>query len=198
MAILSDPTGANQAQVNSSGQLYTTWTTRQRTGVYIGHSGLLSVSATAHGATAGFLWLINPIGNTKLAALRRIELDQMGVAAAAAITRLTAERITFTGSFTGGQITPSKTDTTQPGNTALLCTNTTGLAVTAGAVMYGFLTMGIITAAGVAEPVISSWDPNEDGEPVIRPGEGVVIRQPDAGVATDPRRAVVNLAWEEW
>lgn len=46
--------------------------------------------------------------------------------------------------------------------------------------------------------MINSWDPKEDGQVLLRPGQGVVLYQQDAGASGDPRRVMVNYAWEEW
>lgn len=198
MAIIQAGDSANLLSINSQKQALVSMSTRSRSGVYIGSSGLLSVQAAAQAATAGLLWLLNPLGSTKLCAIRRIEVDGMGTSIAAAITRFTAEKITFTGVSSGATVPPTKVDSTQANPSAIITTANTGLTITPVSVMYSYFLMSVITAVGVAEPVISSWDPNEEGMPILRPGEGMVIRQPDAGVATDPRKATVNFAWEEF
>lgn len=198
MAVIQGGSSADLAGVNANKQLLVSDSTRNRSGVYIATSGLLTMLAAAHAATAGFVWLLNPLTSTKLVAVRRVEVDSMGIAAAAAITRITAERISFTGTPTGAAIASGKVDSNYVAPSALFTAANTGLTITAGATLYGWMAMAVITAAGVAEPVLGEWEPAESAMPILRPGEGLVLRQADAGAATDPRRAVVNLAWEEW
>lgn len=198
MAIIQSGADTNLMSVNSSKQALVTLTTRSRSGVYVASSGLLSVLASAQGATAGLFWVINPIGSAKIIAIRRLDVDCVSVAAAAAVTRVTAERFTFTGTSSGAQVTPCKIDSNHSTAVGLALTASTGLTITAGATAYSFFLMGVITAAGVAEPVITSWEPLEESMIVLRAGEGLVVRQPDAGVASDPRKLVTNIVWEEY
>jgi hypothetical protein len=39
---------------------------------------------------------------------------------------------------------------------------------------------------------------DEDSLARLLPGEGIVVRQPDGGIASDPRKAVVMAEWEEF
>lgn len=198
MAVIQSGASTDLVSVNAQKQLLVTPSARVRTGVYLGNSGLLSVQVAAHAATAGFVWLINPVGSARIVSLRRAEVDSMGVAASASIARLQVERMTFTGVSTGAVVASGKIDSTYPNPVAILTSASTGMVITAGPILYSWLMMAVITAAGVSEPVLGEWEPSEDGQPVLRAGEGLVFRQPDAGVATDPRRLVINIAWEEY
>ena len=170
------------------------------TAKFTASSGNLTILAAAHAATAGFFWLINPIGNPKNVKLRRVEFESAPTAATVFVTspRVTVERMTFTGTASGAQITPSKVKSSMANPTGLLLTANTGLTIIAGAVAYTFLVTAILTAVGVSNPSMLEWEPPEEGMKDLASGEGIVIRQADAGSASDTRKAVVNLAWEEY
>ena len=108
------------------------------------------------------------------------------------------ERVTFTGTPSGAAITPAKRDSTDATNTATLNTASTGLTLTAGAVIESFVVGSILTAVGAVSVPEEMWQPkDDDGLIVLRQNEGVVIRQPDAGTAADTRKIVMTLSWEE-
>src|SRR5256712_1722627 len=106
-------------------------------GLYYVESGNQTVLASAHAATAGFFWLINPVGSTVIVYLRAIGFVWSGTAVTAFPTspRVTVERVTFTGTASGATLTPAKRATTDATNTATLRTASTGLTLTAGAVI---------------------------------------------------------------
>src|SRR5262245_37016520 len=175
---------------------------RTTRGIYYSSSGVVAIVASAHGATAGFWWLTNPVGSGIKAIVRRLTFEHSAIAAAAANTRVTVERMTFTGTTSGGQITVIQRLSSDPVAVCIPLSATTGLTpatVNSNAVGYTTWSPPVITAAGVLTPVEDTWWPlNEDSLPIILPGEGLVVRQPDAGVASDPRKMVVSCEWEEY
>jgi hypothetical protein len=164
------------------------------------HSGNLVIVASAHGATAGFFWLINPVGNSKEFKLRKIYFRCAPTTALVCVTapRVTVERITFTGTASGAQLTPAKVETSEPNATGLVITASTGLTPVAGAVICGFIVSSVLTAVGVGVSYEQSLIFSQDGEIILAPGEGIVIRQADAGTASDTRKVLVNITWEEY
>lgn len=174
---------------------------RSRLGIYYGSSGILSIQAAAHAATAGFWWLINPVGSAVKVALRRIIFEHSAAALAAANTRVTLERITFTGTASA-VITPLKRDSNDAANVGLALSASTGItpaSVSSNAAIYTSWSPPVITAAGVLTPVQDAFHLyDEDEQGILAAGEGFVVRQPDAGVTTDPRRLVVSVIWEEF
>lgn len=72
MRALSKTVGANTVYQ----QVVTTASARTRVGLYRGESGLLSVTSSADTATAGKLWLLNPVGSTTAVA---IEVAQVSI-----------------------------------------------------------------------------------------------------------------------
>jgi len=199
--VVGDPTtAANVAKVTTAGELLTTDTNRVKQSVGVAHSGRLTVTVAADAATAGRLWLINPVGSAVLLELRRVEMSSAPIAVTAFVTspRITCERVTFTGTATGAQITPAVRDTTESALVGSLRTASTGLTLTAGAVAYGFMVVPILTGVGAAVPQFQEWEPAEAGRLVLRAGQGVVIRQADAGTTADTRVFQINLAWAEY
>ena len=173
---------------------------RVETGVYICQTGAHVVLASAHSATAGFWWLINPTGSSVLVALRRVEfMSQLGSALATPTSpRINIERMTFTGTASGAQITAAKRDTNDATAVATLRTASTGLTPTAGAGVFSFLPTAGATAVGYTAATAGDWVPDEDGQVVLAAGEGIVCRQADNGTTSDTRRFVTNIAWMEF
>ncbi len=167
---------------------------------YVVHSGNLVVQAAAHAATAGFFWIINPVGNSKYAHIRKIYFRCAPTTALVCLTapRVTIERVTFTGTASGAQLTPAKVEASEPNFTMLTLTASTGLTLTAGAVICGFIVTSILTAVGVGVAIQQEIVFSEDGEIVLAPGEGIVCRQPDAGTTADTRKVIMNIAWDEY
>lgn len=197
MAIIQGNSG-NIAGVNSKGQLLVSGYEEERIGAYIGHSGLIAALATAHAALMGFMWLLNPTNSAHRLRVRRIELSSTSAAVATASTRVTAERMSFTGTHQGALLPIARVDNAMPAPLGILTTSTTGITPVAGAPLYGFQLAVVVTAVGTLVPNLLEYEPqNQGGYPILAPGEGVVLRQADAGVTSDPRRLTINLAWEE-
>jgi hypothetical protein len=171
-------------------------------GLYYFESGRLTIQAAAHGATVGFFWLINPVGSTVLVVLKKLIVSSSptAVTAFASAPRITAERVTFTGSASGAQITPAKRDSNDAAATATLRTASTGLTLTAGAIIGDYTVPAVLTAVGIAVPIdqiLYEAKGDEDDLLVLRAGEGLVLRQPDAGSTSDTRLLTATGGWEE-
>lgn len=146
------------------------------------HSGLLAGAASADGATAGRFWILNHVGSNLLLVVKKIVfISPVPIAAATAATRVTAERMTFTGAPSGAQGTPSADDSLYaiPGSGVSVRTASTGITPAAGAIICAGVCGVNVSAAGVAAgaPVV----PLYDGSINFRPGEGLVCRQADNG-----------------
>lgn len=166
---------------------------------YAGTSGRLIVQASAHGNTAGFLWLLNPVGSAKVIKIRRVSFQSVPTAISvfASTPRITVERMTFTGTCTASVITAGKRLTADANPTGLLVAATTGTTPASGATLHAFTVPPILTAVGVAVPVEQEWEPPAEDEIELVAGEGLVIRQPDAGTTSDTRLVTVNIDWKE-
>lgn len=174
---------------------------RNRTGVYLGNTGAHTVLAAAHGALAGFWYLVNPVASGILLALRRIEFaSQMGsVLAAPTSPRLTLKKFTTTTNPTAAPTPPVKVKTSMANSVGVLVTAATSMTMTVlGGQIFSFFPTASATAVGYAPPGASDWNPAEEGMPVLEPGERFLFQQSDAGTASDTRRFVSNLAWEEY
>jgi hypothetical protein len=195
---------ANQrgpAMIDEYGRLRVIQNRPKLLGGYKFESGRQTVLAAAHAATAGFFWLINPVGSSVVCYIKKLFATSVptAVTAFASSPRITVERVTFTGTASGATITPAKRDSTDAANTCTVRTASTGLTLTAGAIIADFTVPAVLTAVGIAVPV-DQWfyDAGDDDDYIVlRAGEGIVVRQADAGTASDTRLLLVFGAWEE-
>ena len=170
-------------------------------GAYKFESGILSVAASASGSTGGLFWLINPVGSSVVAYVKKLMMTGWPTAASAFTTspRITVERMTFTGAPSGAQITPAKRDSTDAANVCSVRTASTGLTITAGSICGDFSIPAVLTAVGIHCPVDQYlYDSTDDDDYIVlRAGEGLVCRQADAGSSSDTRKFAVYGSWEE-
>lgn len=197
--------------VSADGDVTRVWTTRggrqrvyasgrRRLGVYY-TTFTSTVTAAADGALVGRGWLVNNTGSTVFGAFRQVMFtvtSTTGLLTPTAPT-FTVERITFTGTPSGAQLTPCKRDSTDATNTLTWRTASTGMTITAGAALAGLQVGGSLLATNMMSPM-QYWPlfQDEDGYITLRAGEGVVIRQATAGTAADTRAANFEVAWEEF
>lgn len=172
---------------------------RTRSGVYYGSPAIITVQASAHGAGAGFFWLINPVGSTVVVAVRRMRFaSQHGTALATPTSpRIVAELFTFTGTASGATVTLAKRRTSDAAATASLRTANTGMTQTAGAIICSWLPVAALTAVGTATPAFDEWAPPLEDQCVLGAGEGLRFYQPDAGTASDTRRMDIDFIIDE-
>lgn len=174
--------------------------------VYCATFGLQTVLASAHAATAGFGWLINPIGSPRSVLVQGISFtSQLGsVLAAPTSPRIRVERVTFTGTASGATVALAKTRSSDPSPSSSVRTASTGLSLSAGDCLTEFLPSASATAVGYAPASVQVWPVTpvlyQSGLgftlPVrvyLAPGEGLVIRQADNGTASDTRKFVVGM-----
>lgn len=175
--------------------------TREMVGSYIAHSGVNVVLATAQTFPTAFWYLINPVGNTNKIALTGIEvISQLGSALAAPTSpRLLVSTFTFTGTPSGAQVTPGKLDSTYPATTASFRTASTGMTITKTADLLCAFPISSATAVGYTAPMMDEWfEDKESNQIILRPGEGIAFWQADAGTASDTRRIVNTIKWDEF
>ena len=173
------------------------WT---RSGAYRAVSSSYAILSAAHAATAGFWWLINPVGSAVTVDLTGIHFASFitGGSARTASPRLTLERVTFTGTASGTPRPISEKRETEPAATAVFLDASTGLTLTAGAAITAWLPlqMQTNTIQRAQHTHLNSVRWRDDEGPILVAGEGIVFRQADAGDATDGLRSV--LAVPEW
>lgn len=182
--------------------LYGPISRRSKLGVYHYAPALQSVVQTAQdGIATGFLWLVNPTGASVDVVLKRLAVMFNGTVAANTSARLLLSRFTYTGTPSGATVAPAKRKTADAGNVGVLYTASTGMTVTLVATVFPFMIPALISASGVFPTVAQRFpdveDPFEDDDLVLVPGEGVVLWQADAGIASDTRRFTVGLLTEE-
>lgn len=170
-------------------------------GAYKFESGRQRILAAAHAATAGFFWIINPVSSGVICVIKKIIATATPTAATAFVSspRVTVERVTFTGTPSGAQITVGKRDSTDAAQVCTVRTASTGLTLTAGAIMGDFTVPAVLTAVGVNAPIEQYlYDATDDDDYIIlRAGEGLVFRQADAGTASDTRDIMIQGSYEE-
>jgi hypothetical protein len=169
-------------------------------GRYYGDPGVMVVGASADAATVGRWYLLNQVGATVVVAVRRVEFaSQHGsVLATPTSPRFGVRTFTFTGTATGTAIAAAKQDTTAPSPSALFSLAKTGATLTDVAVAKTFLPVAALTAVGAAPPNQEDWVPSAAFPLYLRAGEGVCLTQLDAGTASDTRRVISSIAWDEF
>lgn len=175
--------------------------TRDTLGSYVAHTGVNLVQATAQTFPAAFFWFINPVGNANKIAITAVEvISQLGSALAAPTSpRLLWALFTFTGTASGASITAAKLDSTYPAPTGSIRTASTGLTITKVADSICSLPIASATAVGYSPPQMDEWfEDQERNQIVLRAGEGIAMYQPDAGTASDTRRIITTIKWDEF
>lgn len=174
-------------------------------GVYRAATAQLAVLAAAtNGTTTGLLWAHVPTAVTnKKVRLRRCYLTSQNNGITTAMStapRIRMDRMTFTGTASGAQITAAKNDSGYPSPVFDLRTAVTGLTPSLVAQLGTAAVMGSVTAAGAYSPAVIDMFPaasEEDEWNVFAPGEGFVLYQDTAGTASDQRLVNVVMLWDE-
>ena len=163
---------------------------------------LQSVQASAQDATAtGFFWFQVPAANAWDVAIRKCVLKfATGNTLTLTFPRIVLARFTFTGTPSGATVTAAKRKSAEA-PTADLRTAVTGMTVTLAATVATFLVPQMHAVGQAFQPPVQKWpedhDSFEDDDVILAPSEGVLLYQPDAGTASDPRRFTVDLRVEE-
>lgn len=156
-------------------------------------TGQLTVLQNAHAATAGFLWLVNAGGSSRVLVTRIAFVAQCGTALlAAAPTGISVERMTFTGTPSGATVASCARVSTEAVANLSMRTAITGMTPTAGAVLISFIASAALTAAGATASGGAVWEGSSPLE--LATGQGLVVRQSTAGVLLDTR--VVSLTFQ--
>lgn len=177
---------------------------RDYLGAYLYHSGNFTIQAAAqNGTSTGFLWLINPIGNTNKVSLSRLRYIHQLTTNLALTTapRVVTQLFTFTGTASGAATTPGKMNSAYPAATGSLRTAMTGLTITLGAIIDASLPLVTAGTAGwtfTAPSIDDNIANSEMSDIVLSAGEGTVTYQADAGTAADTRRLICDIATTEW
>jgi hypothetical protein len=164
-----------------------------------------AIPAAVHtGTTTGFLFLINPLTSTVKIAIDRMTFKHnfsTTLAVDLIAPLINVNRITFTGTLSATTTTPARRKTADAAAQGLIATASTGLTVTLGAAVFGFVgnTMDLVTGGGGHwSAQTDEWNPSEeDDELVLVAGEGLVVWSTFA-VTTANRKLLINGAWFEY
>lgn len=165
-----------------------------------------TVQATAqNGTTTGFVWIFNPSTGPNIVKIEKLKYLTQFEAALSAPTapRLAAARFTYVGTPTGASGVATQYDTTAPLKTLEIRTAYTGMTVTLNPAgpFWSALPISSFGTAGWAfsVPALEVFEPNRLGlDFILRPGEGIVMYQPDAGTTADTRRLITEVCWGEY
>jgi hypothetical protein len=185
-------------------------TVRKLQGLY--HLGGMSPKALAqnaeNGTSTGTAWFQVPTAASINARLRRIEFFWSCITEVdlLVVPRVVMQRFTFTGTASGGLIGAGKNKTTDDANVATWRSATTGMTVSLVSNAFAFQvippTLGVTTAVGMfygRSKWVHEYNPvREEGFIDLVPGEGLVIYQIDAGVASDGRTYAFSARWDEY
>jgi hypothetical protein len=171
-------------------------------GTYYLHSGNLTVLAAAHGATVGFIYFYNPVASGKIVRIVRLKIITGMTTALATPTapRITVERGTFTGNPSGAVIPVAKGDSTDVANVAYISAASTGATngalIPVGGKIVDANSTGTVNTNTSETLILPEGEDTRDL--ILRPGEYLVVRQADAGTASDTRKAVIDVIFEEY
>lgn len=171
---------------------------------YFFGSGALVVAAAADSANVGRVYLFNDADSAVLIALTRVTFySQLGSALATPTSpRFSLKRFTATGTAPSGtEITGAKQDTTLPDKNAgwSVRTTTTNMGtITEGAELMSFMPIAGATAVAYTPASMGLWVPEPNEAVILRAGEGVMVKQADAGTTSDTRRVIVNFQVDEF
>lgn len=166
-------------------------------GLYFFDSGELAIRTSAHSALDGFFWLLNPLAGTLRIRSMTFQSQAATKTEAAAATRISLERMTFTGTPTGSIYEICKGNSTMPVPAFQIVQSSSGIIPQAGPRWMSFFCFIVMTGGGGAAPFMHFWFSPNGRNIELLPGEGVVCRQADAGVTNETRVCSVGMLVEE-
>ena len=170
-------------------------------GAYLVGGNKINVTVAADSANTGSQYLLNPVGSGKNMAIKRAHISGgAGALSAALLTspNFQLQRFAFTGTPSAASQPIVKQDTTMPDSVANLRNAATGITVTGGATFYNYQLAQVLSPIGQYSPPIAALDLNADSQIILRPGEGIMVRQASVGSLADMRYLQVDWAWEEF
>lgn len=167
-------------------------------------TGSLVVGASADAAQTGRVYIENEVGSGILLAVTTARFHSQHASALVTATapRIALRTFTFTqsGSPSGAALVGVKQDSTLPNKSALWEARTakTNMTVTEVGDLAVFYPVVALTAVGACAPISDIWRPEPDRPLILRPGEGLMVKQVDAGTASDTRLVGFSFELEEW
>lgn len=171
-------------------------------GTYYLHSGNLTVVATAHAATVGFIYMYNPVASGKIVrcVLAKVISSMTTALATPTAPRITLERGTFTGTPSGAVIPVAKGDSVDVSNVLYISLASTGATNGTPIPIGGKLVDANATITGNTPSTESILLPvaEDISDLVLRAGEYLLVRQADNGTTSDTRKATFDMIFEEY
>lgn len=172
-------------------------------GLYYGDMGPTPLIVGPHVAGVGFAYLVNPVGSAVTMALRRnrfVANIRSAVVGTATSPSIRLERFTFTGTPSGGVVTPAKRRSADAAAVGSVRLAATGMTITPGNTIRSFFVPTVAAnSTAVPPPHDVTWDAaGDEGELLLLAGEGLLLRQATAGDASDPRDINFNITWLEY
>jgi hypothetical protein len=168
------------------------------------NTGSLVVGAAADAAITGRVYIENDVDSSVLIAVTRVVFTSQHASVLATPTspRIALRTFTFTqsGSPSGATIAGAKQDSTLPNKNAKWDVRTakTLMTVTEAADIAIFYPVSALTAVAASTPARDEWVPGADRPLIVRPGEGLMVKQADAGTASDTRVFALSFEIEEF
>jgi hypothetical protein len=176
---------------------------------YVVHGGAYTIKPTIHIGASGFWYIYNPIASTVKVFIKRIICRSAATTALVTLTapRLSVTRFSYTtppgdlGSKIGygpTPIAPAKMESVESSPSASCLWYGMGDAtLTVGATCTCFLINGAMTAVGTGNFSEQQYNATVGEELILAAGEGLSFQQIDDGTASDTRKIVIDVVWEE-
>ena len=163
---------------------------------YFAQTGIHQLVAAAHGATAGFWWLLCPASAGKRLYVMRVDYVCSHNTALVTPTgpRIRLERMSFTGAIGGAAVTPASALANVPAGVGTVRDTVPG-GPSAGAAFHAFMPSTALTAVAATSMSNDDFSPEEPLE--LTEGTGIVCRQADAATTSDTRRFATTVYWIE-
>lgn len=156
-----------------------------------------ALTSAADGATAGKCWLTNILAATNYVIVRKVFAEfKVPLVVNTTCPRINIERMSYNTAPGGSPFTAIKSLTADGAPSGALDDTTPTAALTAGARLCSFYPPALITAVG---SVITNVQDIPLPTPIVLVGgEGLVVRQADAGMAaTEARECSITFWWDE-
>jgi hypothetical protein len=161
------------------------------------------VGAAADGALAGRVYVENDPDSTVLIAVTRVKFTSQHASVLATPTapRFVLRSFTFTGNTPSGTaVTGVKQDSSLAAKDLNwnVRTVSTGMTITEAGDLETFYPVGALTAVAASTPHMAEWKPESDVPLILRAGEGLMLKQIDAGTTSDTRVWALTVDVDEW
>ena len=170
-----------------------------------------NIVQTAHVNTSppgGFAWIYNPVGSSIIVGIISVEFMSQMIASQSmpASPRIVLQRFTLSAN-SDAPANGAKIDSSSATSVGLVETGNADatFGVTLGAEVFAFLSVASATntITNYTWAATSDWCPDESGRLMLRAGEGMAVRQPDAGKQNPQgddtlRQFKADIQWNEF